>query len=90
MQSKKLTARETYKKWYQNNKSQKLERRKKPGNKRIYVCICPMCGDKHKRSMRWIGRGEHPRVNCPICKNKPYTPNVEDVEGYGSEIPDNK
>ena len=30
-------------------------------------CICPTCGQKHKMSFHWIGRGT-PRKYCPACK----------------------
>jgi len=30
-------------------------------------CICPKCGQKHKMSFHWIGRGT-PRKYCPACK----------------------
>ena len=30
-------------------------------------CICPKCGQKHKLSLHWIGRGT-PRKYCPSCK----------------------
>jgi len=30
-------------------------------------CICPKCGQKHKLSLHWIGRGT-PRKYCSSCK----------------------
>jgi len=32
-------------------------------------CICPKCGQKHKMSFHWIGRGT-PRKYCPSCKGR--------------------
>ena len=33
------------------------------------VCICPKCGQNHKMSFHWIGRGT-PRKYCPSCKGR--------------------
>ena len=35
---------------------------------RSTVCICPLCGNKHKFRMNWRGRGI-PRKYCPHCLN---------------------
>ncbi len=32
-------------------------------------CICPKCGQNHKMSFHWIGRGT-PRKYCPSCKGR--------------------
>ena len=32
-------------------------------------CICPKCGQSHKMSFHWIGRGT-PRKYCPSCKGR--------------------
>jgi len=36
-------------------------------NKKKVECICPKCGQKHKMTLHWIGRGI-PRKYCPLCK----------------------
>ena len=35
--------------------------------KKKVECICPKCGQKHKMTFHWIGRGI-PRKYCPPCK----------------------
>jgi hypothetical protein len=36
-------------------------------NKKKVECICPKCGQKHKMTLHWIGRGI-PRKYCALCK----------------------
>ncbi len=36
-------------------------------HKKKIECICPKCGQKHKMTFHWIGRGT-PRKYCALCK----------------------
>lgn len=36
------------------------------GKKKV-ECLCPKCGQKHKMTFHWIGRGM-PRKYCALCK----------------------
>ncbi len=37
-------------------------------SKKKIECICPKCGQKHKMTLHWIGRGV-PRKYCALCKS---------------------
>ena len=48
---------------------------KQPGHMDVYrsaekmtVCVCPLCGEKHKMWLFWRGRGI-PRKHCEVCKH---------------------
>ena len=55
----------------------------KPSDK-MTVCICPMCGKRHKQKIMWTGNGT-PRVYCWPCAGYVSRHNIgaEDV-GAGS------
>jgi hypothetical protein len=37
-------------------------------NNKYIKCICPNCGNVHKKKMIWVGRGK-PRKFCPTCQD---------------------
>ena len=37
-------------------------------NNKYITCICPKCGNGHKKKMSWTGRGI-PRIFCSTCND---------------------